>query len=292
MKWRGMVLISGVLVAAALGCAGQAQSACANLAVSSRVEVGSEELTLADLLPSAACPRMRQNASLVSLGKKPRSGSVRILHGSQVRFLIEARASNISLDAREANGLQVPDRIEVRRAGATKSCPEIANFLRSAAPSPDATSSRTRCEKLECGALEGISAVAPLELVKTAWNGGLRRWEFLLHCVRPEDCVPFMVWTREGKTRSFGTSTTEVSWPPTLSQTARPNAESTASLNLLVKPGDTAVLTWEQAGIRAVLPVTCLDAGRLGEFVRVRLKNVPRILRAEVVGNRAVQVRL
>jgi len=291
MKWRGMVLISGALVAAALGCAGRTQAGGANLAVSSSVEVGSEELTLADLLPSAACPRMRQNASRVSFGKTPRAGRIRVFDGRQVRFLIEALASNISLDAREATGLQVPDRIEVRRAGAAKSCPEIANFLRGTAPSRDAISSRTGREKLECGVLEGISAGAQLELVKTAWNGGLRRWEFLLHCARPEDCVPFMVWTGEGQTHPVGTSTAEASWP-TVSETASRDAETRASLNLLVKPGDTAVLTWEQAGIRAVLPVTCLDAGRLGEFVRVRLKNAPRILRAVVVGNRAVQVRL
>ena len=52
----------------------------------------------------------------------------------------------------------------------------------------------------------------------------------------------------------------------------------------LVKPGQTATLTWEQAGIRAVLAVTCLDAGRLGQVVRVRFKNAARIMWAKVTG--------
>jgi len=60
----------------------------------------------------------------------------------------------------------------------------------------------------------------------------------------------------------------------------------------LVKPGQTATLTWEQAGLRIVLPVTCLDAGGLGQFVRVRFKNAARILRAEVMGKAILRASL
>jgi flagella basal body P-ring formation protein FlgA len=52
----------------------------------------------------------------------------------------------------------------------------------------------------------------------------------------------------------------------------------------LIKPGQTATLTWEQSGIRVVLPVTCLDGGGLGQLVRIRFKNGAQTLRAEVVG--------
>ena len=61
---------------------------------------------------------------------------------------------------------------------------------------------------------------------------------------------------------------------------------------LLVKPGQTVSLSWEQGGIRVILPVTCLEAGGLGQLVRVRLKNVARTLRAEVMSDGTVQVRL
>jgi flagella basal body P-ring formation protein FlgA len=60
----------------------------------------------------------------------------------------------------------------------------------------------------------------------------------------------------------------------------------------LVKPGQTAMLTWEQAGIRVVLPVTCLDAGGLGQFVRVRFKNAARTLWAEVIGESTLRASL
>jgi len=53
---------------------------------------------------------------------------------------------------------------------------------------------------------------------------------------------------------------------------------------LLVKPGETATLVWQGGGISVQLPVVCLDAGRAGEFVRARVKNEPRILRAQVAG--------
>jgi flagella basal body P-ring formation protein FlgA len=60
----------------------------------------------------------------------------------------------------------------------------------------------------------------------------------------------------------------------------------------LVKPGQIVTLTWDQRGIRIVLPVTCLDAGGMGQFVRVRLQNAPRVLRAEVVGQAMLRASL
>jgi flagella basal body P-ring formation protein FlgA len=59
-----------------------------------------------------------------------------------------------------------------------------------------------------------------------------------------------------------------------------------------VKRGQTATLTWDEAGIRVVLPVICLEAGRIGQSVLVRLENGTRTLRAEVVGTRAVRASL
>jgi flagella basal body P-ring formation protein FlgA len=53
----------------------------------------------------------------------------------------------------------------------------------------------------------------------------------------------------------------------------------------LIKPGQTATLRWDEGGIRIVLPVTCLDAGALGQTVRVQFKNARRILRAEILSD-------
>ena len=58
----------------------------------------------------------------------------------------------------------------------------------------------------------------------------------------------------------------------------------------LVKPGETAILVWQQGGILVQLPVICLDSGGLGQSVRARITNGFHILRAEVVGKAALRV--
>jgi hypothetical protein len=165
-----------------------------------------------------------------------------------------------------------------------KSCGEIAQALTNRALSGElALDSRGR-EPLDCAAAGAIPREAQLELTRTNWNAALQRREFSLRCAQPELCVPFMVWAREdgGHAKlSADRGLTGVSASPAF----RGN-------QLLVKPGQTATLSWEQAGIRVVLPVTCLDAGGLGQRVRVRLKNGAQILRAEVMSDGTLQVKL
>jgi len=101
-----------------------------------------------------------------------------------------------------------------------------------------------------------------------------------------------LVWTREENT-----SAAYVAEARSKSILHSRNIDSVAKTTgsgaeRLVKPGQTATLTWEQAGLRIVLPVTCLDAGGLGEFVRVRFKNAARILRAEVMGKATLRASL
>jgi hypothetical protein len=280
MKWIGMALMSGVLLATMPQCA--AQTACAGVSVRASVDAAREDLTLADFLSSETCPRTQQAAAQVSMGKAPRAGAVRVVEGQQMRALL---AGLVSDNAGSTASFQIPDRIMVRRAGATKSCVEIADFLAGAAPSQDdRLSSHLWRNNLECGAIQGIAEDAELELIKSDWDAGLRRWEFLLHCVRPEECVPFMVSARDPGQGSSPYAASSAESPT--------RVQSAAGFALLVRPGETAMLTWDQAGIRVTLPVTCLDAGGLGQYVRVRLKSTPQVLRAEVVGNGAVQVKL
>jgi hypothetical protein len=214
------------------------------------------------------------------------------MDGREVRRRLER------LDGRLASGMSrvgkpgtmaIPERIVVKRRGATKSCVEIARFVAGAAAAEDLANAPSRWrENLDCAAARGIAEEAPLELIQTNWSAALERREFALRCARPEDCVPFLVWFHEPKASTGGTS-----------QGLRAYAESSSRLRTaaslkerLVEPGQTASLTWDQAGIRVVLPVTCLDAGALGQFVRVRLKNAARILRAEVVGQGTLRASL
>jgi hypothetical protein len=160
--------------------------------------------------------------------------------------------------------------------GAVKSCYEIARHIKGSGAFENPTAMNRTLEDLNCAAAANIPEDAALELTRTHWNAALQRWEFVLRCARRADCVPFLVWAHAEK------SDAQVAH----SQFQRPDLVGSGA-NIaadLVKSGQTALLTWDSAGIRVVLPVTCLDAGSLGQTVRVRFQHVDRIVRAEVVG--------
>jgi hypothetical protein len=279
MNWFRIALIFflGVFTAAPLVAA---EPACGEVDVAANVEATRENLTLADLL-RGACPQLREAAAQVSLGAAPRAGSVRVFDRVQVRGLLEELAGAGS-SGKQISAIVIPERIVVRRGGGTKSCEEIARFVADAAPLQNAGAPAWKRQNLDCAAARAIPQATPLELTQTAWNAALRRWEFSLRCARVGDCVPFLVWSGESKTVDGG-----------MKRHFTFSAESSGSHSLLgasasgestIRRGQTATLVWDQAGIRVVLPVTCLDAGGVGQVVRVQLKNGPRILRAEVVG--------
>jgi hypothetical protein len=295
MKRLAIALIGAMFAVAAFEC--PAESSCALLSVSASVETPAGELTLADLLEPGLCPPLHQAAARVSLGSVPNPGSIRVLEGQQIRRLIREMEEG-EPDLPKNENWRIPDRIVVRRGGRTKSCADIAGVVAQSAsegmPSnsgranSDSTNSgrsntgrsntgRSWEEHLECGTSREIPEDSELELVKTSWNPRLRRWEFVMRCNRPEDCVPFLVWAGENNP------------PLTVAQTSSPTTSSLMEAGKtvatrLVKAGQTATLIWEQTGIRIVVPVICLDGGGLGQFVRVRFKNAAGTLRAEVMG--------
>ena len=272
MRWLAMALISVACAAAPLNC--RAESECAPASVRSSVEVEGEQLTLAELLEPDTCSWWRGLATRMSLGAVPRAGSERVFEGREIRRLLSTLENRISSSAGGGRRVPeqvvpehiVPERIVVRRAGLSKTCADIAEFVRSESPS-----------LLNCAAAPSVPKDAPLELLRTSWNSPLQRTEYALRCVRADDCVPFLVWAGERKTSAI-LATTAVSKPPD------PSNANEGRMARLVKPGQTAILSWEHAGIRVVLPVTCLEAGGFGQFVRVRFQNASRTLRAVVVG--------
>jgi hypothetical protein len=296
---RAMMLITVGL--AALSLPGCAQPACGPVVVRAEVEAAPGGLSLADLLAPGTCPQVYREAAQVSLGTVPRAGSVRVLEGGKIRQLMEgfeeggqSLASGGSQQIADRSIPErvipqrivperiIPERILVRQARAVKTCAEIAEFLSAAGGSPGGAAGSRWQEDLDCAASGNIPQDAPLELLKASWNVGLGRWEFGLRCGRPADCIPFLVWTGE----KMPANGLDQSFP------RRPETATANSMARLIRTGQTAMLTWEQGGLRIVLPVTCLEAGGLGQFVRVRFKNAPGILRAEVVGAGSVRASL
>jgi hypothetical protein len=290
MKRLYLALITTGLAMA--GLSGIAEAACRGLVVRALVEAAEGELTLADLLEPGACPEWYRAAARVGLGMVPRAGSGRVIEGGEIRRLLDTLGVEFGRQAtgREAvsRDEQVPERVVVRQARAFKSCGEIADFVSAAAQAEDEwnggegeNNNKGKDQALDCAAARTIPEDASLELLRANWNAGLGRREFGLRCLRPEDCIPFLVWFQEppslqNRDRLWRTRTLE-------------GGKAGNSRARLIKPGQTAMLTWEQAGIRVVLPVTCLEAGDRGEFVRVRFKSAAGTLRAEVVGAGAVR---
>lgn len=224
--------------------------------------------------------------------------------------LIVAGMAAVSLPAVAESNRQIPGHIVIRRAGPIKSCAEIAGFISSTVPSSSDLSSRDlsaidsssidsaqtlsndrfELQELNCAAARNIPAGSSLELLKSSWNARLQRREFALRCARPQDCVPFLVW--EAVPKRASAAGVDQSFSGRASSGPAPQGPTARMERQLVKSGQTAMLTWEQGGIRVILPVTCLEAGGLGQYVRVRFKNAARTLRAEIVGAGAVRVSL
>jgi hypothetical protein len=297
MKRLALVWMSGFVLAASFH--GEAQAVCARVTVRASYETATPKITLADLLIADRCLPLQEAAARVSLGATPRLGSVRVLEGSQIRRLLE----ELGVENRELKKtmvLEVPERTVVRRSEAIRSCAKIAQLLARAAPVGAITSERGLGEEdLQCPAIRGIAAGSALELAKTTWNIRLRRWEFALRCIHPEQCVPFLVWTRgqpwlaardsAARSAAFGQRSLQ---PESLQKIQESSKVQANGSERLVKLGQTATLTWEHSGLRIMLLVTCLDAGGMGEFVRVRFKNTPRIMRAVVVGQATLRAQL
>lgn len=304
-------VMAGLFVAGSLPCG--AESACSELTVPARVEAAKGELSLADLLTHGTCPRFLQAASQVNLGAAPRAGSLRVLDGREVQQLLAGLNEgneNKNKDAETPVRMKIPERIVVERAAASKSCLEIAQFIATNAFLPDVTSPRmahagrwlnVNVNDLSCAGIPSIPEDTPLEVSKTFWNAALQRWEFALRCARSADCVPFLVWAHEPKTSSAARVDSQegvalenhyLGFPGAGAGVGVTTGRGIGEARRLVERGETVTLTWEQGGIRIVLPATCLDPGAMGQFVRVRFKNTSGILRAEVVGAGSLRVRL
>lgn len=251
-----------------LGVPGKGQTPC-DISVPSSVEVHNPDLSLADLLGPDACRAIVVAASAVRLGKVPLAGSVRVIEGSQVRFLLDGVSRKLRAEAAGNSAVRVPDRITVR-GGSQLSCAEIGEKVL-----PGLS------RNVECGSAGRIPRKASLEVVRRDWDPATRTWKLVVRCTHPGDCVPFLVRVPEadpaaaGSLRS-GEATRKT--PPLATHSSSPVGET-----VLVHPGESATLVWERDGIRAVVRAVCLDPGREGEVVRARVVHTARTLRAVVV---------
>jgi Chaperone for flagella basal body P-ring formation len=296
---------------AATSAASAAPLECGRVVVESSVEVAGPEFALSDLLAPHSCPALVQAAARVHLGAAPLTGSERVLEGERVRAALMQLGASAGIESESPSQSQsqsrsqpqvqtqfwtVPERITVRRAGQRASCADLSERIRALLPAAAARALSGR--DVACGATARLAQSAPLAVLKTAWNPGLDSWEIWARCVRPADCVPFLVRVRAG---DGGPQKAQATPPlPAALRAALPaaglgsdgvGADSSRESAVagpgaerpLVRPGQTATLVWDQDGIRLVIPVVCLDPGGPGEAVRARILRGGRVVRAIVV---------
>ncbi len=290
------LLIAACIASFALVAGISPAHASCRVTVAASVEV-SGEFSLADLFRVHGCPEMRRAAAKVLLGGAPLAGSERVLAGSAVRTTLQKLAANLQKAGVPAK-IFVPERITVRRAGARASCADIARRIARASPAA-----------VECGAADRVPEDAALEFSRPAWDPALGSWQLYARCVHFADCVPFVMRlpghenknddededdAGEGTRTAAGVlRSTMVRSKMVRSTLARLAAGSSLSSSraasgpdrapVLVRPGQTVTLVWDQDGIRLVVPAVCLDRGAPGEKVRARVGRGSAVVPATVV---------
>lgn len=244
----GVVLSIGGLAAHAQPCP---------VEIPIRVELQSEEFTLADLFPADTCPSLLHRAAQVRLGKLPRGGIARILDGVELRERLRSVAK-IDRDNFAVDAVDIPQRITVTRSGMAASCQELVTRVL-----PNARS-KVNGQETDCGLTAGVPPNARLELAKKIWDPALRSWEFIARCTEPNDCPPFLIRVPEQQ-------------DDRLSHLTDATFKRNAGGNITLYPGKKTEVIWNQNGMRLLLPGIALDQGRPGDTIRVHLKSGPII---------------
>ena len=277
------------------------QGVCTKIRVHTNAALQGAGFTLADLISRDSCAEILRAASEIHLGKTPMAGSPRIFEREQIRLLLLSLNAHNPRNRAELYVVEVPERITVYRAGARMSCQKLAEALTEIAKShplsePWLTGAST--QELDCGSVIYVPYSTQLELTKAFWNTATHTWEFSLRCSHASDCVPFLVRTRGSKadppaSAALHNVNLTISYddlaPSRLITPAIQLRSESKNLDIVVRPGQTAKMLWDQAGIRMTLPVICLDQGSVGSSVRVRVKNGTRVLSAEVVSARVLR---
>jgi len=291
---KRVFILVGMVALAATGSFPADQQACRPAAVRAAVAVAGGEFSLADLLAPSTCPPLLGAAARVHLGKAPLPGSVRVLRGDEVRALFGRIAWSKERSPVAWDLTSVPERITVRRAGARASCVMIGEQILANQPAHSSAARILLPGQIACGAAGRIPEDSPLELSQMRWDPKLNSWETSARCARPADCVPFLVRVhghdllaetdRSVPAPAGAVAAPVMAWStPRRSRWTNQPALAFGSAKPLVRAGETVTLSWDEAGIRLVVPVVCLDPGGMGEKVRVRIVRTGRTVRAVVV---------
>jgi len=262
-----------ILATATLACGRAGETP---VALIESAEVHQEMIRLADLLPPATPPNLRQVAVQILLGRAPQPGSLRLLSREQV----EQRLSESGLPP--SSCFLIPAQITVRRGGRALTQeqirPVIARALAQRAGRSEELLSQQPLTLPSPAPL--ISETAELKIFQAHWDAARHQLEFLLRCSRRSDCAPFLVVVplRADPLPTASGLKDQRPVPPPLPFPANRKPV------FLARAGQPATLILERRGVRMTLPVVCLERGISGQQIRVRARSGRPIFHAEIVG--------
>lgn len=261
-----------------------AQRDCTSIRIPATVAITGTDFTLADLLAPPVCPLVADEARQVRLGSAPLAGSTRVLDAGELRS--ELRKLDIPSASRMWwQNVTLPERISVHRPVATASCSELAGralddpvvrerLAASGAFAQAIQTGRISPADVECGAAGRVPRQARLLFTKVNWDAAARSWDICARCLPARDCVPFLIRVH----LAAGEVTPQI-------RLRRDNKSAISQEgSVLVHRGGRATLIWEHAGIRLEVPVICLEPGRQGGHVKIRIERSNKVVDAVVTG--------
>jgi Chaperone for flagella basal body P-ring formation len=262
MAWRQRGAILMAMIAGPLALWAQPPE---RVPLREEVEVHGRVIRLADLLPTDAPRELRDDAAKVELGRAPQAGSERILAAAQIASCLagEFLARQIAIPARVTVLRQAWPLRRDAVLGAVSAFLRLRGWRGDELPSP---------EELQWPQdLRALDVHPNLEVTGANWDPSGQGLSFRLRCADRTLCGSFLVQMQSARTLLSA---------PRHALLMAPRAASPP----LARPGRTAMLILEGAGIRISLPVICLEQGGLRQQVRVRDLRGRRVFHAEVVG--------
>lgn len=150
-----------------------------------------------------------------------------------------------------------------------------------------------RIEDLDLPGALPLLAGRRLRVSSACWDEGPRRTQFRLECGEPGECLPFLVYLRNGYLHNvyLHNHVGDDQNANARAGSCRPASEPRRALEpspkpspkLVVRAGDRATAVFLSNRLRMTASVTCLERGREGEVIRVRSRD-GRVFRARISG--------
>ena len=234
--------------------------------------VGADRIALSDLLPAEAPSDLRRTGAEVTLGASPNLGTTRVLMPAEIARALAAQPGLLSQ-------LELPARVLVRRDGFPLDRDSIWAVARRFLKTTDWHIPDDAFLNWD-GEIVTRKASPALAVTHAKCDLSRKVTQLWMRCVDRGACPDFLV--RVPNT---------ICSPNRLGQPPSPRAKS-ASAAEQMQEGSKAWLIIDSGNLRLELAVVCLQRGSIGQTIRVVDPSSRRVFLAEIVGARALHMRI